>query len=34
MINPFGLETDDMDAILSILAAHPEMEIALRTDRG
>ena len=28
MMNSFGLEADDMDAILSIFAAHPEIESA------
>ena len=29
MMNTFGLETDDMDAILSILVAHSEIESAI-----
>jgi predicted nucleotidyltransferase len=28
-MNSFGIEADDMDAIFSILAAHPEIESAL-----
>ena len=28
-MNTFGLDTDDRDAIASILAAHPEVEYAL-----